>query len=86
MDATAANAVLLQVEDDLQSGFLHAPLFVWDRVFARARDLSMLHTPRLGLRALDILQVAIALEVNAKRFLTFDVRQRNLAEAAGLRA
>jgi hypothetical protein len=49
-------------------------------------ELSRLHTPSIGCRSLDILQVAIGLLLNADQFLTFDQRQRELALAAGLDA
>jgi predicted nucleic acid-binding protein len=40
--------------------------------------------PSLGVRTLDSLHVACALELKAERFWTFDERQAKLAEAAGL--
>jgi predicted nucleic acid-binding protein len=49
------------------------------------RQLSA-ETPRLGCRTLDILHVACALQLKADTFVTFDTRQRALAEHAGLRA
>lgn len=47
-------------------------------------DLSRRHGPTLGLRTLDTLHVASALELGAERFWTFDERQRKLAESVGL--
>jgi hypothetical protein len=40
----------------------------------------------LGVRTLDSLRVARALELNAERFQTFDERQARLAQAVGLDA
>jgi predicted nucleic acid-binding protein len=40
--------------------------------------------PTLGVRTLDSLHVACALELKAQRFWTFDERQARLAEAVGL--
>jgi hypothetical protein len=51
-----------------------------------ANELSRLHTPSIGCRSLDILQVAIAVLLKVDQFLTFDQRQRKLALAAGLDA
>jgi len=48
-------------------------------------DLGRHYGRKLGIRTLDSLHVACALEVKAERFWTFDERQRNLAKAAGLR-
>ena len=47
-------------------------------------DLGRRYGPKLGVRTLDSLHVACALELNIKRFWTFDDRQRKLAKAAGL--
>lgn len=52
--------------------------------FSRALDLSKLYTRALGSRTLDILQVAIALELEADVFFTFDKDQAKLARRAGL--
>jgi len=51
---------------------------------ARAIALSKLHTRTLGCRTLDILQVAIGLELEADMFFTFDKDQAKLARRAGL--
>lgn len=50
----------------------------------RAGELVRRHTLTTGARALDILHVASALELDARLFLTFDRRQADLARAAGL--
>lgn len=47
-------------------------------------DLGRRYGPKLGVRTLDSLHVACALELNAKQFWTFDDRQGRLAKAAGL--
>jgi predicted nucleic acid-binding protein len=47
-------------------------------------DLARRYGPTLGLRTLDSLHVACALELKALRFWTFDERQARLAEAVGL--
>jgi len=47
-------------------------------------DLGRRYGPKLGIRTLDSLHVACALELKAKRFWTFDDRQGKLAKAAGL--
>ncbi len=46
--------------------------------------LSCAHTAKIGVRTLDLLHVAAACVVKAKRFYTFDQRQHLLAKAAGL--
>jgi hypothetical protein len=52
--------------------------------FARAIVLSKQYTRTLGCRTLDILQIAIALELEAEVFFTFDKDQAKLARRAGL--
>ena len=47
-------------------------------------DLARRYGPILGVRTLDSLHVACALELKAERFWTFDERQARLAEAVGL--
>jgi predicted nucleic acid-binding protein len=47
-------------------------------------DLARRYGPTLGVRTLDSLHVACALELKADKFWTFDERQAKLAEAVGL--
>ena len=56
-----------------------------EQAFEVCAQLAERYAGRLGVRTLDTLHVASALELKAERFWTFDERQRELAEAAGLR-
>jgi len=56
------------------------PLDAWNL----AANLAARHGPKLGVRTLDSLHVACALELHADKFWTFDERQAKLAEAVGL--
>lgn len=56
-----------------------------DLAFELCARLARRYGARLGLRTLDTLHVASALELKAQRFWTFDERQRKLARAAGLK-
>ena len=56
-----------------------------ESVFEVCIQLARRHGARLGLRTLDTLHVAAALELKAERFWTFDERQENLARAVGLK-
>lgn len=49
-------------------------------------QLARKHAGQLGVRTLDTLHVAAAMELNAAEFWTFDERQRKLAQAVGLKA
>lgn len=56
------------------------PATLWEAGIDLARRFG--HT--LGVRTLDSLHVACALELGAERFWSFDERQERLAQAAGL--
>jgi predicted nucleic acid-binding protein len=53
-------------------------------IYVTCEKLALRHVAALGLRTLDSLHVAAALELKADRFWTFDQRQAKLAEAEGL--
>ena len=53
--------------------------------FDLCADLARRYGPKLGVRTLDSLHVACALELKAERFWTFDERQAKLARAQGLK-
>lgn len=56
-----------------------------ENAFDICADLGRRYGPRLGVRTLDSLHVASALELKAEQFWTFDDRQIRLAAATGLR-
>jgi predicted nucleic acid-binding protein len=56
-----------------------------DRAFEVCTQLAHRHAARLGVRTLDTLHVASALELKAEHFWTFDARQEKLALAVGLK-
>ncbi len=72
------------MEKDVAQGVFVAALVDWGRVFARAEELAVRHTPATLCRSLDTLHVALALEFGATEFCTFDTRQATMAIAAGL--
>ncbi|MGD0479770.1 MAG: type II toxin-antitoxin system VapC family toxin [Terracidiphilus sp.] len=70
-------------ELDCRSGLLQTVAFpetAWNVIV----DLARRFVPTLGVRTLDALHVACALELRADKFWTFDERQEKLAEAVGL--
>jgi predicted nucleic acid-binding protein len=56
-----------------------------ENAFELCAELARRHGPKLGVRTLDSLHVACALELKAERFWTFDERQAKLAKAEGLK-
>ncbi|MGA2183585.1 MAG: PIN domain-containing protein [Bryobacteraceae bacterium] len=83
MTPAQARTASLALDEDIAGGLitLHAfPAAAWEE----ARRISLAHTPTIGARSLDILQVAAAVTLGAPLFLTFDRIQRKLAAAVGL--
>lgn len=73
------------IEADIKTGALVETPVSWAEVYAEAEALSAAHTGKAGTRALDVLHVASAAAVGAKRFYTFDARQKVLAVKAGMK-
>ena len=72
-----------QLEEDITAGrWLEVEMP--GTAFALCAHLGRQYGPKLGVRTLDSLHVANALELQATRFWTFDGRQAKLAEAKGL--
>ena len=72
------------IERDIRNGvFIRAQLDP-DRLHDKAAELADKHSATAGTRTLDIIQVAAALLIGAKLFLSFDNRQRNVAKREGL--
>jgi predicted nucleic acid-binding protein len=83
ISVTEALAAWKHFEQDRVNGIwteIELPVHLWDTSI----DLARKHGPSLGVRTLDSLHVACALELKAQRFWTFDERQGRLAEAVGL--
>jgi predicted nucleic acid-binding protein len=68
---------------DSRSGLLE-PVEFPEASWRTIVDLAVQYGPTLGVRTLDSLHVACALELKADKFWTFDERQAKLAEAVGL--
>lgn len=58
--------------------------FAWTDAVRTACELSAEHSLKMLIRGMDLFHVAIAIEVAADGFLSFDDEQNALAEAAGL--
>ncbi len=56
-----------------------------ENTFDLCADLGRRYGPKFGMRTLDTLHVACALELKAEGFWTFDERQAKLAKAQGLK-
>ena len=81
--AEEARQAFRNFEIDCENGIwniVELPVRAWDTTTELARKFAL----TLGVRTLDSLHVACALEIMAERFWTFDERQARLAEAVGL--
>lgn len=79
-----AQASVADLEKNLSSGIYQLLPFP-DSAFARAKALALTLTPTIGVRAVDLLHVAAALELGASALYTFDQKQHRTAQAAGLK-
>jgi predicted nucleic acid-binding protein len=84
MSQPEAHSVSRDLENDLASG-LWIRVDVPEHSFVICAELARRYGPKLGVRTLDSLHVACALELKAERFWTFDERQAKLARAEGLK-
>ena len=78
-------AALAALDDDFAQGRLVLADVSWRVALRLADEISRKRTPALACRMLDILHVASALTLERRHFLTFDARQRKLAQAMGLK-
>lgn len=85
IDADLARAALADFEADVHAGRLVVVDVLWRRTLDLAAELSTQHSAALGTRTLDVLHVATAVTLEAKRFVSYDDRQAALAKAVGLR-
>jgi hypothetical protein len=81
----AHDAAFRQIKADLADGILARQSIPQAELYRIACDLSERHTPSIPAGSLDILQTASAIVLGANSLHTFDLRQRQLATACGLK-
>lgn len=81
---TECDALIAEFESDLTTGVYERITVSWTDVFATAEALTAAHGIGTLCRSLDTLHVALAQELGATEFCTFDLRQSRMAAAAGL--
>lgn len=84
MSAAQAQEVDRHLEKDRAAGLWLEAEIPTD-AFELCADLARRHGQRLGMRTLDTLHVACALQLRVEQFWTFDERQAKLAKAVGLK-
>jgi predicted nucleic acid-binding protein len=83
LSMTDTRRVWIDFERDCTQG-VWIPINFPERTWETSIDLARRHGTALGIRTLDSLHVACALELKAEKFWTFDEWQARLAEAVGL--
>lgn len=79
-----ADVIFDTLKRDLAAGvWLQTPMP--ENAFDLCANLARRLGPKLGMKTLDTLHVACALELKAERFWTFDERQEKLAKAQGMK-
>ena len=79
-----ARSVLDLFRKDIETGVVRI-IPLPSSAYQQAAQIAARHTPALGTRTLDVLQVVSALVLKADTFFTFDQKQAKLASALGLR-
>jgi predicted nucleic acid-binding protein len=80
-----SHALLDQFADDRQAQRLADASPDWGKVFHEAVQLSARDARNTLCRSLDVLHVALAIEIGCTRFVTGDPRQLAVARASGLK-
>lgn len=79
-----ARQLIRLLEQEVRLGYWPPVEFSGTEAVRAACELSAEHSLKLTVRAMDLFHVAIAVELAAEAFLTFDEEQAALAKAAGL--
>jgi len=77
--------MIRSLEQEVRLGYWHHLEFDWTEAVRTACELSAEHSLKLTIRSMDLFHVAIAIEIGADGFVSFDEDQCMLAEEAGLK-
>ncbi len=80
----AARMALQKIQTNITSGDVVVVPVEWADVAGISERLSAQYTWTEGYRGFDVIHVATALHLGVSEFLTFDAKQKQLAEAEGL--
>jgi predicted nucleic acid-binding protein len=72
------------LEQEIRLGYWQHVEFDWTDAVRTACELGAAHSLAVPVRAMDLFHVAVAIEVAADAFLSFDADQNVLATAVGL--
>jgi predicted nucleic acid-binding protein len=85
IDAGESKLMIRLLEQEVRLGYWPHVEFDWTDAIRTAGELSAEHSLSLPARGMDLFHVAVAIEVGADIFLTFDKDQNTLAVAAGFK-
>jgi len=80
-----SSQLIRTLEQEIRLGYWPHVEFDWTETVRTAFRLANEHSLKMLVRSMDLFHVAIAIELNADAFLSFDRDQIELAEAAGLK-
>jgi predicted nucleic acid-binding protein len=83
-DKPTALTALSKLQMDIAAGVVVVVPVDWADVVSIAERLSAQYTWTEGYRGFDVLHVATALHLGVSAFLSFDAKQKKLAEAEGM--
>jgi len=79
-----ARQMIRLLEQEVRVGYWHHLEFDWTEAIRTAGEISAEHSLKMIVRAMDLFHVAVAIEVGADKFLSFDDDQCTLAEESGM--
>ena len=84
VDEGESRQLIRLLEQEVRLGYWAHREFQWTDAVRTACEVAAEHSLKMLVRGMDLFHVAIALEVAADTFLTFDSEQSALADVAGL--
>lgn len=79
-----AQVMIRLIEQEIRIGYWPHVEFDWSDAVRTACEISAEHGLKRRVRGMDLFHIAVAIEVAADAFLSFDDEQNDLAQAAGL--
>lgn len=85
VDAGEGGQMVRLLDHEVLLGYWPHQELSWTDAIRRACQISAAHSLNLIVRGMDLFHVAIAMELKAEGFLSFDKEQKELASRAGLK-
>jgi predicted nucleic acid-binding protein len=85
LSRNSVNLAMSHFRASLEQGVFCESDYDWKKVLELASRLSSEYTESKGYRTMDMIHVSLALHLGSDEFLTFDAKQKKLAQAEGLK-